>query len=407
MPLTDVAIRRAKPSDKPQKLADGGGLYLLITTAGAKSWRWKYRVAGKEKLLTLGLYPDVTLACAREARDDARRLLRSGVDPGLQRKSVAACPAGIPVDSFESITREWLRGRQWVPGYEKKVVAWFENDVFPAIGARRAVDLKASDFLAIARKMEAREAFESAHRVMQNCGQVMRYAVATDRAERNPVQDLRGALVPAPERNHAAVVDPGQLGGLLRALHAYRGMGVVSAALKLMPLVFVRPIELRAAEWAEVDLDAALWSIPAGRMKMRQPHVVPLARQAVDILRDLKETMPTDYAGKYVFPGLRTDSRPMSEVAVLAALRSMGFDKDTVTGHGFRATARTLLDEVLGFRPDIIEHQLAHAVKDPNGRAYNRTTHLAERTRMMQEWADYLDRLRAGSVVEFRPNVAA
>ncbi|WP_312327955.1 integrase arm-type DNA-binding domain-containing protein [Stenotrophomonas sp.] len=402
MPLTDVAIRRAKPSDKPQKLADGGGLYLMITTAGAKSWRWKYRVAGKEKLLTLGLYPDVTLASAREARDDARRLLRSGVDPGLQRKAVASSPAGIPVDSFESITREWLRGRQWVPGYEKKVVAWFENDVFPAIGARRAADLKASDFLAIARKMEAREAFESAHRVMQNCGQVMRYAVATDRAERNPVQDLRGALVPAPERNHAAVVDPVQLGGLLRALHAYRGMGVVSAALKLMPLVFVRPIELRAAEWTEIDLDAALWSIPAGRMKMRQPHVVPLARQAVVILRELKETMPTDYAGRYVFPGLRTDSRPMSEVAVLAALRSMGFDKDTVTGHGFRATARTLLDEVLGFRPDIIEHQLAHAVKDPNGRAYNRTTHLAERVRMMQEWADYLDRLRLGGLVQLR-----
>ncbi|WP_102945653.1 integrase arm-type DNA-binding domain-containing protein [Stenotrophomonas sp. VV52] len=407
MPLTDVAIRRAKPSDKPQKLADGGGLYLLITTAGAKSWRWKYRVAGREKLLTLGLYPDVTLASAREARDDARRLLRSGVDPGLQRKAVAASPAGIPVDSFESITREWLRGRQWVPGYEKKVVAWFENDVFPSIGARRAADLKASDFLAIARKMEAREAFESAHRVMQNCGQVMRYAVATDRAERNPVQDLRGALVPAPERNHAAVVEPVQLGGLLRALHAYRGMGVVSAALKLMPLVFVRPIELRAAEWTEIDLNAALWSIPAGRMKMRQPHVVPLARQAVNILRDLKETMPTDYAGRYVFPGLRTDLRPMSEVAVLAALRSMGFDKETVTGHGFRATARTLLDEVLGFRPDIIEHQLAHAVKDPNGRAYNRTTHLAERVRMMQEWADYLDRLRAVNAVNIQTGQAA
>jgi len=398
MPLTDVAIRRAKPSDKPQKLADGGGLYLLITTAGAKSWRWKYRVAGKEKLLTLGLYPDVTLASAREARDDARRLLRTGVDPGVQRKAVAASPAGIPVDSFESITREWLRGRQWVPGYEKKVAAWFENDVFPAIGARRAADLKASDFLAIARKMEGREAFESAHRVMQNCGQVMRYAVATDRAERNPVQDLRGALVPAPERNHAAVVDPVQLGGLLRALYAYRGMGVVSAALKLMPMVFVRPIELRAAEWAEIDLDAALWSIPAGRMKMRQPHVVPLAQQAVAILRDLRDAMPTDYAGKYVFPGLRTDSRPMSEVAVLAALRSMGFDKETVTGHGFRATARTLLDEVLGFRPDIIEHQLAHAVKDPNGRAYNRTTHLGERVRMMQEWADYLEGLRGSAI---------
>lgn len=407
MPLTDVAIRRAKPSDKPQKLADGGGLYLLITTAGAKSWRWKYRVAGKEKLLTLGLYPEVTLAMARDAREDARRMLRSGVDPGQQRKAATASPSGAPEDCFETIAREWLRGRPWVPDYQKKVEAWFENDVFPAIGVRRAVELKASDFLAIARRMEERKAFESAHRVMQNCGQVMRYAVATDRAERNPVADLRGALVPAPERNHAAVVDPVQLGGLLRALHAYTGTPVVRAALQLMPLVFVRPGELRAAEWAEIDLDAGLWSIPASRMKMRQPHIVPLASQAVAVLKTLKATFPTDYTGAYVFPGLRTDTRPMSEVAVLAALRSMGFDKDTVTGHGFRATARTLLDEVLGYRPDIIEHQLAHAVKDPNGRAYNRTTHLVERTRMMQEWADYLDRLRTGTVVQLRQDQAA
>lgn len=402
MPLTDVAIRRAKPSAKPQKLADGGGLYLLITTAGAKSWRWKYRVAGKEKLLTLGLYPDVSLAMARDAREDARRLLRRGIDPGQQRKAATASPSGAPEDCFETITREWLRGRPWAPGYQKKVEAWFENDVFPAIGVRRAVELRASDFLTIARRMEERKAFESAHRVMQNCGQVMRYAVATDRAERNPVADLRGALVPAPEKNHAAVVDPVQLGGLLRALHAYAGTPVVRAALQLMPLVFVRPGELRVAHWSEIDLEAGLWSIPASRMKMRQPHIVPLARQAVAVLQTLKATFPTDYAGAYVFPGLRTDARPMSEAAVLAALRSMGFDKDTVTGHGFRATARTLLDEVLGYRPDIIEHQLAHAVKDPNGRAYNRTSHLQERVRMMQVWADYLDDLRDGSVVQLR-----
>lgn len=223
--------------------------------------------------------------------------------------------------------------------------------------------------------------------------------MATDRAERNPVVDLRGALVPPPERNHAAVVDPVQLGGLLRALHAYRGAGIVSTELKLAPLVFVRPGELRQAEWAEMDLDAGLWSTPATRMKMRQPHIVPLARQAVEILRELK---PYTESGKYVFPARGKKDRPMSEVAVLAALRAMGFDKDTVTGHGFRATARTLLDEVLGFRPDIIEHQLAHAVRDPNGRAYNRTTHLDERIRMMQEWADYLDRLREGNVVQLR-----
>lgn len=404
MPLTDAAIRRTKPADKPQKLADGGGLFLFITVAGAKSWRWKYRVAGKEKLLTLGLYPDVSLAKAREAREDARRLLASGVDPSEQRKAAAATKAADTVDSFEVIAREWLAGRPWVAGYEKKVAAWFEKDVFPLIGPRRAADLKASDFLAIARKMEERKAFESAHRVMQNCGQVMRYAVATDRAERNPVADLRGALIPPPEKNHAAVVDPVQLGGLLRALHAYHGTPVVQAALKLAPMVFVRPGELRHAEWTEVDLDAGLWSIPAARMKMRQAHIVPLAKQAVAVLRELHGWTGN---GHYVFPGGRTDKRPMSEVAVLAAMRVMGFDKDTVTGHGFRATARTLLDEVLGFRPDIIEHQLAHAVKDPNGRAYNRTTHLVERTRMMQEWADYLDRLRAGNVVALRPDQAA
>ncbi|MDX3932712.1 MAG: integrase arm-type DNA-binding domain-containing protein [Stenotrophomonas sp.] len=404
MPLTDAAIRRAKPAAKPQKLADGGGLFLFITVAGAKSWRWKYRVAGKEKLLTLGLYPDVTLAKAREAREDARRLLASGVDPSEQRKATTAARTTADGEAFEVVAREWLSSRPWVPNYRKKVAAWFEKDVFPFIGSRRAVELKASDFLAVARRMEAREAFESAHRVMQNCGQVMRYAVATDRAERNPVADLRGALVPAPEKNHAAIVDPVQLGGLLRALHAYHGTPVVQAALKLAPLVFVRPGELRHAEWGEMDLDAGLWSIPAGRMKMRQAHIVPLARQALEVLRELKDV--TGH-GTYVFAGGRTDARPMSEAAVLAALRVMGFDKDTVTGHGFRATARTLLDEVLGFRPDIIEHQLAHAVKDPNGRAYNRTTHLVERTRMMQEWADYLDRLRVGNVVPLRPGQAA
>ncbi len=326
------------------------------------------------------------------------------MDPSEHRKAATASRAAVDGESFEVITREWLAGRPWVPAYDKKVIAWFEKDVFPYIGARRASDLKASDFLQVARRIEARAAFESAHRVMQNCGQVMRYAVATDRDDRNSVADLRGALVPAPEKNHAAIVDPVQLGGLLRALHAYHGTPVDQAALKLAPMVFDRPGELRQAEWAEVDLDAAVWSIPAARMKMRQAHIVPLARQAVEVLRELQ---PITGHGQYVFAGGRTDKRPMSEVAALAALRVMGFDKDTVTGHGFRATARTLLDEVLGYRPDIIEHQLAHAVKDPNGRAYNRTTHLVERTRMMQEWADYLDRLRTGNVVALRPDQAA
>ena len=399
MPLSDAAIRRVKATEKQQKLSDGGGLFLLVHPNGSRYWRWKYRVNGKEKLLGMGIYPDVSLAKAREAREDARRLLARGVDPSEHRKAATASRAVADGESFEVITREWLAGRPWVPAYGKKVIAWFEKDVFPYIGARRAGDLKASDFLQVARRMEARAAFESAHRVMQNCGQVMRYAVATDRAERNPVADLRGALVPAPEKNHAAIVDPVQLGGLLRALHAYHGTPVVQAALKLAPMVFVRPGELRQTEWAEVDLDAAIWSIPAARMKMRQAHIVPLARQAVEVLRELQ---PVTGHGQYVFAGGRSDKRSMSEVAVLAALRVMGFDKDTVTGHGFRATARTLLDEVLGVRPDIIEHQLAHAVKDPNGRAYNRTSHLQERVRMMQMWADYLDRLRDGNSVQLR-----
>ncbi|MEN5069346.1 integrase arm-type DNA-binding domain-containing protein [Stenotrophomonas sp. TWI1183] len=363
MPLTDAAIRRAKPVDKPQKLADGGGLFLFIPIAGNKSWRWKHRVIGKEKLLTLGLYPKVSLAKAREAREDAHRLLASGVDSSEQRKAAAATKAADLVESFEVIAREWLAGRPWVPGYQKKVAAWFEKDVFPFLGSRRAADLKASDFLHVARRMEAREAFESAHRLMQNCGQVMPYAVATDRAARNPVADLRVALIPPPEKNHAEVADPVQLGGLLRALHAYHGTPVVQAALKLAPMLFVRPGELLQAEWAEVDLDAALWSIPAARMKIRQAHIVPLARQAVEVLKELQ---PVTCHGQYVFAGGRSEKRPiMSEVAVLAALRVMGFDKDTVTGHGFRATARTLLDEVLGFRPDIIEHQLAQGSQRP------------------------------------------
>jgi len=345
-PLTDLEIRRAKPADKPQKLPNAGGLYLYVTLAGANSLRWKYRFRGKEKVPAPGLYPDVSLASARNARDDARRLLRGGVDPGEQKKAAATAAIVDAASSFEAIAREWLASRPWVPTYSKKVEARFANDVFPHIGKLRASDLKASDFLKVARKMEAREAFESAHCVMQNCGQVMRYAVATDRAERNPVADLRDALVPAPEKNHAAVVDPVQLGSLLRALHSYRGAGIVSMALKLAPPVFVRLGELRQAEWAEVDLDAGPWSIPAARMKMRQPHIVPLARQAVETQREVK---PYTESGRCVLPARGKKYRPMSKVAVLAALRAMGYDKETATGLSFRATARTLLDEVLAF----------------------------------------------------------
>jgi len=399
MPLTDAAIRRAKPAEKPQKLTDGGGLYLYITTAGARSWRWKYRIAGKEKLLSIGLYPDVSLARAREARDDARRLLARGVDPGAQKRAAALAQAELGSDSFEAIATEWMATRPWVLGYKTKVEAWLKNDVHPWIGSRAVSDLTAPDFLRVARRIEDRGAIESAHRIMQNCGQIMRYAIATGRAERNPVADLKGALAPPKEAHHAAITDPAQLGGLLRSIETYGGSLITCMALRLAPLVFLRPGELRHAEWSEFDLEAGLWTIPAGKMKMRAAHVVPLSRQAVKVLQGIK---PVTGRHRWVFSGARDPKRPMSENAITAALRNMGYDRTMMTGHGFRATARTILDEVLGFRPDIIEHQLAHAVKDPNGRAYNRTSHLQERVRMMQVWADYLDGLRDGNVVQLR-----
>lgn len=401
-PLTDAAVRRAKPADKPVRMFDGGGLYLEIAPSGGKYWRQKYRFGGKEKRLAHGVYPDVSLAEARRRRDEARAVLASGVDPGVQRRAVAAARAGA--DSFEVIALEWLAGRPWVPDYRKKVEAWFANDVFPWIGRTPAGDLQAPDFLAVVRRVEARGAIESAHRILQNCGQVMRYAIATGRASRNPCADLRGALQPAPERHHAAITEPSELGPLLRAIDGYSGTHAVRCALKLAPLVFLRPVELRTGEWSEIDVEAARWNIPAAKMKMRQPHVVPLSRQALAILEELR---PVTGDGRYLFPGLRTASRPMSDNTVNAALRRLGYDRDTMTGHGFRATARTILDEVLGFRPDWIEHQLAHAVRDPNGRAYNRTAHLKDRARMMQAWADYLDKLRRGNVIELATARAA
>ncbi|MBO9766536.1 MULTISPECIES: tyrosine-type recombinase/integrase [Xanthomonas] len=392
MPLSDLAIRRAKPTDRPQKLSDGGGLYLMVAVNGGRYWRWKYRFAGKEKLLAIGVYPEVPLALARQRREEARQLLAQGIDPGEHKKAAAAARAMLGANTFEVIANEWLEKRSWVEGYRVKVVGWFKNDVFPYIGARPAAELDAPEFLAVARRIEKRGAFESAHRIMQNCGQVMRYAIATGRASRNPVADLRGALAPAPQRHHPAVTDPRELGQLLRAIDGYMGSPITRCALALAPMVFVRPGELRQAEWSEFDLDAARWSIPEVRMKMRQPHLVPLSRQALAVLAELQ---PLTGQGRYVFPSARTAKRPMSDNALNAALRRMGYEVGTVTGHGFRATARTILDEVLGFRPDIIEHQLAHAVKDPNGRAYNRTTHLGERVRMMQRWADYMDELRS------------
>jgi integrase len=398
MTLTDVTIRKAKPADKSQRLFDGGGMYLELSPAGGKWWRLKYRYGGKEKRLSLGTYPDTGLADAREKRDAARKLLAAGVDPGEQRKAVKAAGEERAANSFEVIAREWhaKQSATWVELHASRIMLRMENDVFPWLGSRPIADVTAKELLVTVNRIVDRGAVESAHRVLQNCGQVLRYAIATGRAERNPAADLHGALPPVKQTHHAAIIEPNAIGGLLRAMDAYSGSLVTKCALRLAPLVFVRPGELRQAEWTEFDLDAAQWNIPAEKMKMREPHLVPLAPQAVAILRELHALTGR---GRYVFPSARSPQRPMSNNAVLSALRRMGYGTDEMSGHGFRAMARTVLDEVLHFRPDYIEHQLAHAVKDPNGRAYNRTAHLAERRKMMAGWADYLDTLKVGGNV--------
>ena len=403
MPLSDTAIRKAKPADKIQRLFDGGGLYLEITPAGSKLWRQKYRIAGKEKRLAHGTYPEVSLAEARARREAARKLLANGIDPGEQKKAEKAAGEERAANNFEAVAREW-HGKfspGWAASHSGKIMGRLENDLFPWIGNRPVAEIKAPELLRCLRRIENRGALETAHRVLQNAGQVFRYAIATGRADRDPSADLRGALAPWKPQHYPAPTDPKAVGELLRAIDGYTGGNVVKAMLQLAPLVFVRPGELRQAEWAEIDLDAKEWSIPAHKMKMRETHLVPLSKQAVAILKDLQ---PLTGNRAHVFPGGHDPRKAMSENALNAALRRMGYDKTTMTAHGFRAIARTLLDEELGFRPDYIEHQLAHAVRDPNGRAYNRTSHLAERRKMMQAWADYLDRRRddTGQVLEFK-----
>lgn len=410
MPLTDATIRKAKPGLNPRgevtpksyKLGDTGGLYLEVSPSGGKWWRLKYRCGGKEKRLSLGTYPDTGLADARGKRDAARKLLAAGVDPAEQRKAEKAAGVERSGNSFEVLAREWIASRTgaWVPGHVSRILLRLVNDVFPWIGARPIADVTPPELLSVLRRIESRGAIETAHRTLQNCGQVFRYSIVTGRATSDPSRDLRGALRPVNEKHFSSITDPAETGALLRAIDAYNGSFVTKCALKLAPLVFVRPSELRLAEWSEIDLDNAQWNIPAKRMKMRQAHLVPLSRQAIAILRELHALTGR---GGYVFPGARTPKRPMSNNAVNAALRRMNYDKDTMTGHGFRAMARTIMDEVLHIRPDYIEHQLAHAVRDPNGRAYNRTAHLPERCAMMQQWADYLDTLKqGGNVVPIR-----
>lgn len=398
-PLTAVAVRNAVPRDKPLKLFDGGGLFLLILPTATKDtgryWRMKFRHAGKEKMLAFGVYPEVSLAEARQRRDKARAAIREGRDPSADRRTERRQARLSADNTFEAIAREWLAAqkRKLTPATHDKALRTLETNVFPWLGGRPMAEIDAPELLAVLKRIEARSAHETAHRVKARMGQVFRYAIAHGTATRDPSVDLRGALAPVVSKSHAAVTDPLQVGDLLRALDGYSGHFATRCALRLAPLVFARPGELRHAEWSELDLDAAEWRIPAHKMKMREAHVVPLSSQAVAILRELQ---PLTGRGRYLFPSIRTGDRPMSENTVNAALRRMGYDKDTMTGHGFRAMASTCLNE-MGWAPDVIERQLAHAERNKVRAAYNRAQYMAERRKMMQAWADYLDALRDGS----------
>ncbi|MBD3821179.1 MAG: integrase arm-type DNA-binding domain-containing protein [Thiotrichales bacterium] len=411
MALTDTLIKQAQPSEKQYKLSDAAGLFLLIHPNGSKYWRLKYRIAGKEKTLALGVYPETSLKQARAHRDDARKLIANGSDPAEVRKAekititeerrqqseAEAIERMIQQGetlpgSFEAVALEWFYKQEaaWVRGHSDKILARLKNYVFPYLGRTPIAEVTAPQVLQVLERIEERGTIETAHRTRQTIGQVLRYAVAKGLAPYDPTQALRGALKPYRGKHLAAVTEPAQIAPLLRIMAGYRGSPITKAALTIAPLVFVRPGELRAMEWEHIDWDAAEWRYTTS--KTGQDHLVPLARQVIEALREL---YPLTGHGRYVFPSTRTDARPMSNNTVNAALKRLGIDTQTeLTGHGFRAMARTVLEEVHDFRPEVIELQLAHAVRDPLGRAYNRTKHLAERKRMMQVWADYLDELR-------------
>jgi integrase len=392
--LTATQVKQAKPGEKIYKLTDGGGMYLQVHTNGARYWRYDYRFAGKRRTLALGVYPEVSLKQARETHQEARNKLSQGIDPSEVRKVEKLTRYLAVAESFEAVGREWFN--QVMPdkseSYRIRTGRILENDLYPALGSRPIKSITALELLSALRRIEDRGANDIAHRAKQTAGQIFRYAVVTGRAERDPSGDLKGALKPRRQKkHHAAITDPTELGHLLVAMESFRGTLVVKTALLLSPLLFQRPGEIRSMEWGEIDWDEARWEIPAHKMKMGQPHIVPLSSHALDLLRELHRLTGR---GRYVFPSARGASRCLSDNAVRVALRTLGYDKETVTPHGFRATARTILDEVLGYRIDWIEHQLAHAVKDPNGRAYNRTAHLEGRAEMLQKWADYLDELK-------------
>jgi integrase len=396
MSLTDTAIRNAKPKDKQYKLSDEKGLYLLVKKAG-KYFRFDYRFAGKRKTFAIGVYPDVTLAEARQQRDEARKLLREGVDPSQHKRDTKNMLQKIAANDFETIAREWFEKKRpaWAERHAYTVIRRLELNIFPWLGSRPIKLIAAPELLEVLRKIENRGAIETAHRIKQVCGQIFRYAVATGRAERDPSADLKGALTTAKSKSMAAITDPKKIGGLLRAIDGYDGHVVTICALRLAPLTFVRPGELRHAEWSEIDLDNGVWKIPSHKMKMKLPHIVPLSRQAVEILTEIKSVTGD---GRYVFPSLRSTARPMSNNTVNAALRRMGYAKDEMTGHGFRAMASTILHEQ-GWPSDVIERQLAHTEGNSVKAAYNHAQHLPERRKMMQAWADYLDALKGGAKV--------
>jgi integrase len=396
--LTHTALRAAKPTEKPYKLSDGGGLYLLVNPSGALWWRFKYQFEGREKLLSLGVHPHVSLQQARALRDEAKKAVANRVDPSAKRQAEKSSTA----NSFEAVAREWLalQEKKLAPATYAKAVWTLETLVYPYIGSRPIAKLSAADVLKVLKRIEGRGIHETAHRTRQRCSQVFRYAVQTERAAHDVTADLRGALAPVVSEHHAAITEPVRIGELLRAIDGYTGHSATAYALKLAPLLFVRPGELRHAEWVEFDLDGPepQWRIPAEKMKMGEQHLVPLSKQALALLRELQ---PLTGRGPYLFPSIRSRTRPMSDNTVNAALRRLGYTSEEMTGHGFRSLASTCLNEQ-GYHPDLIELQLAHAERNKVRAAYNKAQRLPERRKMMEAWADYLDGLRRANVVPIR-----
>lgn len=391
--LAATAVKQAKPKDKAYKMTDGKGLYLLVHPQNGKYWRYDYRFTGKRKTLALGVFPDVSLSDARTLHQKAREKLGSGIDPSEVKRVDKLTKNLAADDSFEAIGREWFnqKMKSKSKNHKVRVLRILEKDLIPSLGHRPISQITAPEILAALRKIEKRGAVDIAHRAKQTTSKIFLYAIQTGRAERDPSRDLTGALQSKTKKHHAAITEPKEVGSLMKAIDGFNGTMVVKAAIQLSALLFQRPGEIRHMEWTEINWGEDRWEIPAEKMKMKRPHIVPLSSQALDLLRELQRLTGR---GKYVFPSARGASRPLSENGVRTALRTMGYTNDKMTPHGFRAMARTMLDEKLNFRVDWIEHQLAHAVKDPNGRAYNRTKHLVERQEMMQVWADYLDMLK-------------